>query len=64
MIPYAKKNLISLYRDQEYSKSREGYLCLDRNERQIPFSYGFKNSIDIDTGLEETIEWYINKNLK
>jgi|TARA_B100000315_G_C14560939_1_gene580564 GDP-L-fucose synthase len=28
------------------------------------FSYGFKNSIDIDTGLEETIEWYINKNLK
>ena len=24
------------------------------------YSYGFKNLVDIDDGLEETIEWYLN----
>jgi GDP-L-fucose synthase len=28
------------------------------------FSYGFKNSIDIDDGLQETIEWYMNNDNK
>ena len=28
------------------------------------FSYGFKNSIDIDDGLQETIEWYMSNDNK
>jgi histidinol-phosphate aminotransferase len=61
MIPCAKNNLISLYRDQEYSKSREGYLCLDRNERQIPFSYGFIKKME-KLSYDQLVRHYPNHN--
>jgi len=29
------------------------------------YSYGFKNTVDIDDGIDDTISWYLdNKNIK
>ena len=44
MIPNTKACLRNLFRDQEYSKSRDGYLCLDRNERVSPYEKEFLNN--------------------